>query len=164
MLLNLGLYSVGMKLAGTFRVKKPGRNPAEEDRQPLFKKKTKIYFHRKKSDLGEEIIGTPSWYGYGSGALPKPGEKDMEPICRTKGNRFRSTLPYLAEAFFKQEQYVLDEAVTREMIRLFAEDKRTGKILLEPHLKTLLRLDNYGKIRFQGCNAARHDDHIHLQL
>ncbi len=27
----------------------------------------------------------------------------------------------------------------------------------------LLNLDN-GKLRFQGCRATRHDDHIHLQL
>jgi len=37
------------------------------------------------------------------------------------------------------------------------------KILLEPHLKTRLALQN-NIIRFQGCQAARHDDHIHLQI
>ena len=36
-------------------------------------------------------------------------------------------------------------------------------LLLEPHLKTRLKLEKYDKIRFQGCRAARHDDHIHVQ-
>ena len=37
------------------------------------------------------------------------------------------------------------------------------KVLLEPHLKTSLGLES-DLIRFQGCRAARHDDHIHLQI
>lgn len=42
-------------------------------------------------------------------------------------------------------------------------DPRVGKVLLEPHLKAQFA-PGAGKIRFQGCHAARHDDHIHLQL
>jgi hypothetical protein len=37
------------------------------------------------------------------------------------------------------------------------------KILLEPHIKSRLNLKS-DLIRFQGCRAARHDDHIHLQV
>lgn len=37
------------------------------------------------------------------------------------------------------------------------------KIFIEPHLKNALGItDNH--IRFQGCRAARHDDHIHIQV
>ncbi|MFT5619364.1 MAG: hypothetical protein ACI85I_002607, partial [Arenicella sp.] len=39
-----------------------------------------------------------------------------------------------------------------------------GKVFIEPHLKTRLGLENYSKIRFHGCQAVRHDDHIHVQL
>lgn len=127
-------------------------------------KKLDLAFHWKNKKKESRIFGTPSWYGYGACALPKPGEKDMEPICRKKGNWYRSLDRYLAVVFYNEEKYELDEEVTREMIRLFAADKRTGKILLEPHLETRLRLSKYDKIRFQGCHAARHDDHIHLQL
>lgn len=42
-------------------------------------------------------------------------------------------------------------------------DPVIGKILLEPHLQAATAL-NSEKIRFQGCRAARHDDHIHIQL
>jgi hypothetical protein len=37
------------------------------------------------------------------------------------------------------------------------------KILIEPHLKLRLHAHD-AKVRFQGCHAARHDDHIHFQI
>lgn len=43
-----------------------------------------------------------------------------------------------------------------------ANDPRSGKILIEPHIPQSLNL-SHPKIRFQGCRAARHDDHIHLE-
>jgi hypothetical protein len=38
-----------------------------------------------------------------------------------------------------------------------------AKIFVEPPLAAQLGLSD-PKIRFQGCRAARHDDHIHIQL
>jgi len=38
-----------------------------------------------------------------------------------------------------------------------------GKVFVEPHLKTRMKLVD-SKIRFHGCGAVRHDDHIHIQL
>ncbi|RVU36945.1 hypothetical protein EOI86_14755 [Hwanghaeella grinnelliae] len=52
---------------------------------------------------------------------------------------------------------------TRFALQTLASDPRIGKIFVEPHLLARLRLDG-PKFRFQGCNAARHDDHIHFQL
>jgi len=57
----------------------------------------------------------------------------------------------------------LDEGRTRDLVEVLAADPRVGKILIEPHLKQSLGLTS-PKIRFQGCRAARHDDHLHLQL
>lgn len=37
------------------------------------------------------------------------------------------------------------------------------KIFLEPHLKNALGITD-DHVRFQGCRAARHDDHIHVQM
>ena len=48
-------------------------------------------------------------------------------------------------------------------LRYLAEDVRTGKILVEPYLSKRAGV-SHDKIRFQGCRAARHDDHIHVQL
>lgn len=57
----------------------------------------------------------------------------------------------------------LDEAATAQAMRHLSEDPRVGKILFEPHLVERLGVA-HPKVRFQGCRAARHDDHIHLQL
>lgn len=51
----------------------------------------------------------------------------------------------------------------RNVMRHLSADSRVGKILLEPHLRDSWGV-NHPKVRFQGCRAARHDDHIHLQL
>lgn len=48
-------------------------------------------------------------------------------------------------------------------VNWLARDRRVGKVFIEPHLKRSLGISN-SKVRFQGCRAARHDDHIHFQL
>ena len=59
--------------------------------------------------------------------------------------------------------YGLEPDRNRLLIETLARDPRVGKIFVEPHLQQSLTLAD-DKIRFQGCRAARHDDHIHLQL
>ena len=59
--------------------------------------------------------------------------------------------------------YELDEARMAAVMRILANDVRVGKIFIEPHLVQSLRIA-HPRIRFQGCRAARHDDHIHFQL
>lgn len=126
-------------------------------------KKLDIALHWLDAQAGSSIQGAPLALGYGACALPEKGETDMEEKCRRQGNWYRSLGKEAGGFFYEKENYRLDEERTREMIRLFAEEKEVGKILLEPHLKTRLKLGKYDKIRFQGCHAARHDDHIHVQ-
>jgi hypothetical protein len=57
----------------------------------------------------------------------------------------------------------LDAPRTAALITALTADPRIGKIFVEPPLATRLGL-SHPKIRFQGCRAARHDDHIHIQL
>lgn len=59
--------------------------------------------------------------------------------------------------------YDLDEARMQEALRWLTADKRVARIFLEPHLVQSLGVTG-GNIGFQGCRAARHDDHIHIQL
>lgn len=63
-------------------------------------------------------------------------------------------------------QYELELKRTAFLLNwLTTEGRQYGleKILLEPHIKLRLGLKS-DLIRFQGCRAARHDDHIHLQV
>jgi hypothetical protein len=62
-----------------------------------------------------------------------------------------------------KNEFVFDAVRTKTLVNLFAEQLSIGKIFIEPHLKTRLGLVS-AKIRFHGCQAVRHDDHIHVQL
>lgn len=58
---------------------------------------------------------------------------------------------------------MLDRPRNRAALDLLEADPRAGKIFVEPHLRAALGALG-PKVRFQGCRAARHDDHIHIQL
>lgn len=57
----------------------------------------------------------------------------------------------------------LEPKRTGALVRALAKDPRVSKIFVEPPVAELLGVSG-DKIRFQGCRAARHDDHIHIQL
>ncbi|MEP5758334.1 MAG: hypothetical protein ABJ327_03280 [Litoreibacter sp.] len=59
--------------------------------------------------------------------------------------------------------YHLEPRRMMAALQFLSDDERIGKVFIEPHLKSRFRA-NSSKIRFQGCRAARHDDHIHIQL
>lgn len=60
-------------------------------------------------------------------------------------------------------EYPLEPERMRAVLEYLVAEPRVSKIFIEPHLKQRFGVQS-GKIRFQGCRAARHDDHIHLQL
>ncbi len=59
--------------------------------------------------------------------------------------------------------YTLDQTRMRTALRWLGADPRVARVFLEPHLRQSLGVSapNFG---FQGCRAARHDDHIHIQI
>ncbi|MFZ1469760.1 MAG: hypothetical protein WAT09_12395 [Paracoccaceae bacterium] len=57
----------------------------------------------------------------------------------------------------------LDRDRTAALVRVLLADPRVAKVFVGPPLAARLGLSG-DKLRFQGCRAARHDDHIHLQL
>jgi hypothetical protein len=60
----------------------------------------------------------------------------------------------------------IEPARMKEALRwLSTEGRRHGidKIFIEPHIPARLGISS-DIIRFQGCRAARHDDHIHIQV
>ena len=59
--------------------------------------------------------------------------------------------------------YRAEPSRMKTALQWLGADDRIAKVFIEPHLK--VRFDARSpKIRFQGCQAARHDDHIHVQL
>lgn len=62
--------------------------------------------------------------------------------------------------------WVLDEARTGAAVQWLSTEGRAAgveKVFIEPHLVKKLAVEN-DTVRFQGCRAARHDDHIHFQV
>jgi hypothetical protein len=111
---------------------------------------------------GKPRSGSPSWLGYGVYDPPKQNERNQPELCATQGQWQYSIIGTLVPQWSKYA-YPLDEKRTQTMVELFAAQPAISKIFIEPHLKTRLNL-NSPKVRFHGCKAARHDDHVHVQM
>jgi hypothetical protein len=102
--------------------------------------------------------------GYLPGKTPSPigyfAFENGSTNCPSKWMTLRWNLTWLQPLW---RNYRIEEARTRAAVSWLANDGRVEKVFLEPHLQQSLRV-NYAKVRFQGCRAARHDDHIHFQL
>ena len=94
--------------------------------------------------------------GYGA---YEPPRRETERACPggARGKEERPDPP-------NNRQWRLDEARTRQLVRLLVEDKRVRRVFIEPHLKTRLGFGSNAKVRFAGCRAARHDDHLHVDF
>lgn len=104
---------------------------------------------------GVPLARPPTASGYFANISPRPGD----PLpCKGKLAPMRVADPPANVA------WKLDEARTRDLALTLVRDPRVRRIFLEPHLKLRLGLGAEPKIRFQGCWAARHDDHIHVDV
>ncbi|MEM8801684.1 MAG: hypothetical protein AAGF55_04035 [Pseudomonadota bacterium] len=94
-------------------------------------------------------------------AFEQPRPQDPQLCDETDGFTLRWNMTALQPWM---RDLALDEARTAEAVRWLAANlPENGKLFIEPHLADRLAVTG-DKIRFQGCNAARHDDHIHIQL
>ncbi len=80
--------------------------------------------------------------------------------CPDRMLTLRWDLPWLQKLW---PDYHLEPRRMSVALHMLGKDQRVGKIFIEPHLKSRFQAHS-PKIRFQGCRAARHDDHIHIQL
>ena len=123
-------------------------------------KKLDISFCYIDNKTGDETNNCPSFIGYGICEEPRPDEKNTAEFCRKNWQYsfLRAIVPQGNKKNFR-----FDSIRTKELVNLFAFSKAINKIFIEPHLKARLSLFSE-KIRFHGCRAVRHDDHIHIQL
>jgi hypothetical protein len=119
-----------------------------------------IYQSRKDQTLLNKGKGL---LGYGVVEPPISGEVNQPAICEHRGYWQYSLLKRLVPQR-KAPEYAFSESHNRQLLAILAKDHRIDKIFIEPHLKARLKLGVYAKIRFHGCAAVRHDDHIHIQL
>lgn len=126
-------------------------------------KKVDLAFFYQDKHTGMPTENTPSFIGYGVYEAPEKEETNYPGRCRNQGYWQYSILGALVPQW-KAGDYRVDAKRTRALLEILMTQKETSKIFIEPHLKERWGLSNYEKIRFHGCRAVRHDDHIHLQV
>ena len=117
-----------------------------------------LIYETSDGQISQEV---KSRSGYGVFEAPKGKEPKQYEICMEKGNFYYDLAKYLKFGKVNKD-LVFSEKGTRILINALTSSD-IGKLFVEPHLKQRLRL-SHPKIRFQGCKATRHDDHIHIQL
>lgn len=100
--------------------------------------------------------------GYGVFEAPKSNEYDQIDKCLASGY-FQYDYPKYFTLGRLHEALVFSEKGTKALIVSLLKNNNLGKLFIEPHLKQRLHL-THEKIRYHGCRAVRHDDHIHIQL
>jgi len=119
-----------------------------------------LFYNDTKTKI--PVNDAPSIIGYGVFEKPKKGEVNTAKRCMAQGKWQYSILEKIIPQH-KKEDFVFDQKRTKYFIQLLTHHSSVQKIFIEPHLKTRMRLKN-SKIRFHGCHAVRHDDHIHFQV
>lgn len=126
------------------------------------KKADIAFFYRDKSTDEPLNRKAPSFIGYGVFEGPISGESNYPERCKAEGFWQYSILGRFVPQGGKQKMK-LDQERTAALIRILSRQPEIGKIFLEPHLKERFGLSS-NKVRYHGCHAVRHDDHIHVQL
>lgn len=99
---------------------------------------------------------TDRYGGYWPAEPPGPGEERACPQGRV-GAAEKPDPP-------ADRPWRLDEERTRALVEILIADPRVRRILIEPHLERRFGLWGHPKLRFAGCQAARHDDHLHVDF
>ena len=119
-----------------------------------------FYYRDGEGEYRRGLLASP--LGYWGFTPPRPGEPQP---CAGGGSLFSLRWDMGWFQPLVRDDISLDAARTKAALEwLTSEGRLYGieKILLEPHLKSRLGLTS-DRIRFQGCGAARHDDHIHVE-
>lgn len=125
-------------------------------------KKLDLSFSYLDKRTNKQTNSCPSFIGYGICEEPLAGEKNTAEFCSEQGHWQYSILKAIVPQGSKKD-FLFDAQRTKSLIELCGSNASIGKIFIEPHLKARLGLTN-PKIRFHGCQAVRHDDHIHIQM
>jgi energy-coupling factor transporter transmembrane protein EcfT len=125
-------------------------------------KKLDLSFQYNNSETGELTNDVPSFIGYGVCEVPRAGEENMPAYCDRMGAWQYSLLQDIVPQDNKS-MFTFDNNRNRAMVNFFAAHDRISRMYIEPHLKARLGLAST-KIRFHGCKAVRHDDHLHVQI
>jgi len=100
--------------------------------------------------------------GYGVFEEPGPNETNQISTCLSSGY-FQYDYPKYLTLGKINKHLKFSEKGTKILVNAILKQPGLEKLFIEPHLKSRLKL-NSAKIRYHGCRAVRHDDHIHIQV
>jgi hypothetical protein len=115
-----------------------------------------------KNENGELIAATKSVSGYGVFENPDDDEFNQTNFCKENGY-FQYDYPKYLTFGTKNKYLTFSKEGTANLIREIVGYNSVEKVFIEPHLVKRMNLRS-DKIRFHGCRAVRHDDHIHVQV
>lgn len=108
---------------------------------------------------GKRTEKKPSRSGYGAFTSKSNPTSDY---CLSKGFWQYDITKHIT--FGTNENLTLDKPTTKLLIQSLIKSHDNPKIFIEPSLKEELGLESNKRIRFHGCQAVRHDDHIHFEI
>ena len=100
--------------------------------------------------------------GYGVFSGPTNAEYNQIRECIDAGY-FQYDYPKYVTFGEVNQELVFSEKGTKMLVTHILKNDHLERLFIEPHLKERLQLSDE-KIRFHGCRAVRHDDHIHIQV
>ena len=115
-----------------------------------------------QDEKGRVVNDKPSRSGYGIFEVPKSNEYDQIAVCKRKGYWQYDFPKYLTLGELTPDLNMSSKATKKLLIEIL-KIKEVSKVFVEPHLRSRMQL-THPKLRYHGCKAVRHDDHIHLQV
>ncbi|WP_066629500.1 hypothetical protein [Labilibacter marinus] len=100
--------------------------------------------------------------GYGVFEKPEPNEFNQTAFCKKKGYWQYDFPKYLTLGAINTNLQFSPNG-NRMVLDIIIRNKAVQKVFVERHLLSRINL-SHPKLRFQGCGAVRHDDHIHMQI
>jgi hypothetical protein len=111
---------------------------------------------------GSPTNAKPSRTGYGVFEGPLTSEYNQIMVCKDKGY-WQYDFPKYLTFGVPHPDLKFNEVGTRNILKAILKQRTVSKVFIEPHLRKRLKLE-HAKLRYHGCRAVRHDDHIHLQV
>jgi len=104
----------------------------------------------------------PSQSGYGVFVTPKPNEFNQTLACKREGY-WQYDFPKYLTFGSTNEELRFSKYYTKKLVDALLTNSAISKMFIEKHLIDRMKLSD-SRIRFHGCRAVRHDDHIHIQI
>ena len=115
-----------------------------------------LYYTDTDGNPLADVPDTRKWGGFWPAEPPLPGER----VACPEGRPGRAEKPDPPP----DRPWRLDDARTKALVEILITDDRVRRVFIEPHLEERFGLWGHSKVRFAGCQAARHDDHIHVDF